>query len=182
MEQPTRFIGMDVHKETIVVAVTAAGEVGKATSYGTHPNTPGSLEKRLRGGGSGALKFCYEAGPCGYGVHHTLTRLGEDCLVAAPSMIPRKSGDRQKNDKRAGSLAVLHRGGLLTAVWVPDVAHAAMRDPRVKPKDKLNSRAAGGGACGASSPSATEWVPPASRADLSRRWASLDKGASRLAG
>jgi transposase len=75
------------------------------------------------------LKFCYEAGPCGYGVHHTLTKLGEDCMVVAPSMIPRKSGDRQKNDKRdAANLAVLHRGGLLTAVWVPDAAHEAMRD------------------------------------------------------
>jgi transposase len=75
------------------------------------------------------LKFCFEAGPCGYGIRRTLARLGEDCMVVAPSMIPRKSGDRQKNDKRdAASLAVLHRGGLLTAVWVPDAAHEAMRD------------------------------------------------------
>jgi transposase len=132
MEQSTRFIGMDVHKDTIVVAVTTAGDVGKATPYGTFPNTVGALEKlvrRLRQASSGLLKFCYEAGPCGYGVHRTLTRLGEDCVVVAPSMIPRKSGDRQKNDKRdAALLAVLHRGGLLTAVWVPDGAHEAMRD------------------------------------------------------
>ncbi len=80
MEQPTRFIGMDVHKETIVAAITAAGEVGKAASYGTHHNTAASLEKlvkRLREGGTGPLKFVYEAGPCGYGVHRTLTRLGK---------------------------------------------------------------------------------------------------------
>ena len=132
MEQSTRFIGMDVHKATIVVAVTATGEVGKATAYGTFPNTTAALEKlvaRLRQAGSGPMKFCYEAGPCGYGIHRTLTRLGEDCMVAAPSMIPRKSGERQKNDKRdAANLAVLHRGGLLTAVWVPDAAHEAMRD------------------------------------------------------
>ena len=132
MEQSTRFIGMDVHKATIAVAVTATGEAGKATAYGTVPNTTAALEKlvaRLRQAGSGALKFCYEAGPCGYGIHRTLTRLGEDCMVVAPSMIPRKSGERQKNDKRdAASLAVLHRGGLLTAVWVPDAAHEAMRD------------------------------------------------------
>jgi transposase len=132
MEEPTRFIGMDVHKDTIVVAVTAAGDSGKATPYGTFPNTAAALEKlvrRLRQAGSGPLKFCYEAGPCGYSVHRTLTRLGEDCMVVAPSMIPRKSGDRQKNDKRdAASLAALHRGGLLTAVWVPDAAHEAMRD------------------------------------------------------
>ena len=132
MEQATRFIGMDVHKDTIVVAVTAAGDVGKATPYGTFPNTTAALEKlvkRLQQAGGGPLKFCYEAGPCGYGFHRILTKLGKDCMVVAPSMIPRKSGDRQKNDKRdAASLAVLHRGGLLTAVWVPDAAHEAMRD------------------------------------------------------
>src|ERR1700677_784754 len=132
MEQPTRFIGMDVHKETIVVAVTATGDVGKAAPYGTFPNTAVALEKlvkRLRQAGNGPLKFCYEAGPCGYSIHRTLTRLGEECMVVAPSLIPRKSGERQKNDKRdADGLAVLHRGGLLTAVWVPDAAHEAMRD------------------------------------------------------
>jgi transposase len=132
MEQSTRFVGMDVHKDTIVVAVTASGAVGKATAYGTFPNTTAGLEKlvkRLRQASDGAIKFCYEAGPCGYGVHRTLTRMGEDCMVVAPSMIPRKSGERQKTDKRdAANLAVLHRGGLLTAVWVPDAAHEAMRD------------------------------------------------------
>jgi len=132
MEQPTRFVGMDVHKDTIVVAVTATGGVGKAPAYGTFPNTAAALEKlvkRLRQAGDGPIKFCYEAGPCGYGVHRSLTRMGEDCMVVAPSMIPRKSGERQKNDKRdAANLAVLHRGGLLTPVWVPDAAHEAMRD------------------------------------------------------
>jgi transposase len=132
MEQSTRFVGMDVHKDTIVVAVTATGDVGKATAYGTFPNTAASLQtlvKRLRQAGDGPIKFCYEAGPCGYGIHRTLTKMGEDCMVVAPSMIPRKSGERQKTDKRdASSLAVLHRGGLLTAVWVPDAAHEAMRD------------------------------------------------------
>ena len=130
MEQPTRFIGMDVHKDTIVVAVTATGEVGKATAYGTFPNTAAALEKlvrRLRQAGDGPLKFCYEAGPCGYGIHRALTKMNEDCMVAAPSMIPRKSGDRQKTDKRdASSLAVLHRGGLLTAVWVRGVTAGIM--------------------------------------------------------
>src|ERR1700736_6588324 len=132
MKQPTRFIGMDVHKDTIVVAVTAISDIGKAIPYGTFPNTATALEKlvrRLRQAGTGPLKCCYEAGPCGYGVHRTLAKMGEDCMVVAPSMIPRKAGDRQKNDKRdAASLAVLHRGGLLTAVWVPDAAHEAIRD------------------------------------------------------
>ena len=94
MEQSTRFIGMDVHKDTIVVAVTATGEVGKATAYGTFPNTAAALEKlvrRLRQAGTGPLKCCYEAGPCGYGVHRTLTRLGEDCMVVAPVLVQFKS-------------------------------------------------------------------------------------------
>ena len=68
MEQATRFIGMDVHKETIVVAVTVAGDVGKATAYGAIPNTAAALDKlvgRLRQGGGGRLRFCYEAGRCG---------------------------------------------------------------------------------------------------------------------
>jgi transposase len=93
MEQCTRFIGMDVHKDTIVVAVAATGEVGKAMPYGTIPNTGPALEKlvrRPRQAGSGPPKFCYEAGPRGCGVHRTLTRLGADCIVVAPSMIPRK--------------------------------------------------------------------------------------------
>src|SRR5271156_3334842 len=144
MEQPIRFIGLDVHKDTIVVAITAAGEAGKATAYGTIPNTSAALQAlvtRLRrasppsasrpptGVTSGPMRFCYEAGPCGYGIHRTLTTLGEDCVVVAPSMIPRKSGERRKNDKRdAAALAQLHRGGLLTAIWVPDAAHEAMRD------------------------------------------------------
>src|SRR6202046_1814041 len=132
MERATRFVGMDVHKDTIVVAVTATGEVGKATAYGTFPNTAAALEtmvKRLRQAGDGPIKFCYEEGPCGYGINCALTKRGKNCRVFAPSMIPRKSGERRKNDKRdADGLAVLHRGGLLTAVWVPDAAHEAMRD------------------------------------------------------
>src|SRR3954453_24043995 len=112
MEQSTRFVGMDVHKDTIVVAVTATGEVGQATAYGTFPNTAAGLEKlvkRLRQARSGAIRFCYAAGPWGYGVHRTLTRRGEDCMVVAPWMIPRKPGKRQKNAHRdAASLAVLH--------------------------------------------------------------------------
>ena len=66
MEQSTRFVGMDVHKDTIVVAVTTTGDVGKATAYGTFPNTAaslGKLVKRLRQAGDGPIKFCYEAGP-----------------------------------------------------------------------------------------------------------------------
>jgi transposase len=109
-----------------------AQETVHGTGYSIYRSTPAQQAKlvgRLRQGGSGPLKFCYEAGPCGYGVHRTLMRLGEECMVAAPSLIPRKSGDRHKTDKRdAASLAVLHRGGLLTPVWVPDAAREAIRD------------------------------------------------------
>jgi transposase len=75
------------------------------------------------------LHFCYEAGPCGYGLHRQLVELGHDCLVVAPSLMPVKAGDRVKTDRRdAVMLAKLHRAGELTAVWVPDAAHEAMRD------------------------------------------------------
>ena len=132
MELSTRFIGLDVHKATIGAAMVPADDRGKAMPLGVIPNTTAALEKlvkRLRASTTGALKFCYEAGPCGYGVHRTLVRLGEDCMVVAPSLIPRRAGDRQKNDKRdAANLAVLHKSGLLTPVWVADTAHEAMRD------------------------------------------------------
>ena len=132
MEQLTRFIGMDVHKDTIVVAITAAGDSGKATPYGTFPNTVPALEKlvkRLRQAGSGPVRFCYEAGPCGYGIHRQLTAAGHECSVVAPSLIPRKPGERIKTDRRdANNLARLNRAGELTPVWVPDPAHEAMRD------------------------------------------------------
>jgi hypothetical protein len=79
--------------------------------------------------GNRTLSFCYEAGPCGYGLFRQLVALGHDCMVAAPSLIPMKAGDRVKTDRRdAVMLAKLHRAGELTAVWVPDDAHEAMRD------------------------------------------------------
>ena len=75
------------------------------------------------------LRFCYEAGPCGYGIQRRLSASGHDCVVVAPSLIPKGPGDRVKTDRRdAASLARLHRAGELTAVWVPDVGHEAMRD------------------------------------------------------
>jgi transposase len=75
------------------------------------------------------LHFCYEAGPCGYGLHRLLSGLGQDSTVVAPSLIPKKAGDRVETNRRdAAMLARLHRAGELTAVWVPDAAHEAMRD------------------------------------------------------
>jgi len=75
------------------------------------------------------MLFCYEAGPCGYEVYRLLTAVGQDCLVVAPSLIPKKAGVRIKTDRRdALSLARLLRAGELTAVWVPDQEQEAMRD------------------------------------------------------
>ena len=73
--------------------------------------------------------FATGAGPCGYGIHRRLSVRGHECVVVAPSLIPKRAGDRVKTDRRdATSLAKLHRAGELTAVWVPDVGHEAMRD------------------------------------------------------
>jgi transposase len=99
--------------------------------YGTIANTPDTLRglsKKLSKDGQ-VLHFCYEAGPCGYGVQRQLTRLGHRCDVVAPTLIPRKVGDKVKTDRRdAMMLAQTLRAGQLTAVWVPDEAHEAMRD------------------------------------------------------
>src|SRR5258708_20286146 len=87
--------------------------------------------KLVRGVGRGGrrLNFCYEGGPCGYGLYRLLRGLGHDCIVVAPSLIPVKAGDRVKTDRRdALMLAKLHRAGELTAVWIPDAAHEAVRD------------------------------------------------------
>ena len=125
-----KYVGLDVHKETIAVSV-AESEGGEVRYLGEVSNTADSvvkLVKRLRKEGA-KLSFCYEAGPCGYGLHRQLLDLGQDCQVVAPSLIPRKPGDRVKTDRRDSlNLARLHRAGELTAVWVPDGAQEALRD------------------------------------------------------
>jgi transposase len=81
------------------------------------------------GKGDRRLSFCCEAGPCGYGLHRLLTGRGHSCIVVAPSLTPMKSGDRVKTDRRdAMMLAKLHRAGELTAIWILNAAHEAMRD------------------------------------------------------
>jgi transposase len=131
VEQATTFIGLDVHKETIAVAVAEAGQRGVVREYGKIAHTPAAVKtlaaKLARTGRT--LQFCYEAGPCGYGIQRQLTLAGHGCVVVAPSLIPRKPGDRIKTDRRhAINLAKLHRAGELTPVWVPDPQHEAMRD------------------------------------------------------
>lgn len=123
-----RFIGLDVHAETIAVAI--AEPEGEVRSLGTIPNRPESV-RRLIGklGEPQSLRVCYEAGPTGYVLYWQLSELGVVCDVVAPTLIPVKAGDRVKTDRRdAEKLARCHRAGDLTAVWVPDTAHEALRD------------------------------------------------------
>jgi transposase len=131
MEERITYVGLDVHKDGIVVAVAEGGLRGEVREYGRIANTPAAL-RRLVGklGQEGVeLRFCYEAGPCGYGIQRQLSAAGHGCVVVAPSLIPKRPGDRIKTDRRdACSLAKLHRAGELTAVWVPDAGHEAMRD------------------------------------------------------
>jgi transposase len=129
--QNTMFVGLDVHKATISVAIAHGARDGEVRHWGTIPNRADHVRRLAEKFGSDGrqLYFCYEAGPCGYGLHRQLTELGHDCMVVAPSLIPVKAGDRVKTDRRdALMLAKLHRAGELTAVWVPDRAHEAMRD------------------------------------------------------
>jgi len=125
------YVGLDVHKEGIVVAIAEGGIGGEIREYGRIANTAAALDRLMRklGGAGVGLRFCHEAGPCGYGIQRQLSAHGHECVVVAPSLIPKRAGDRVKTDRRdAASLARLHRAGELTAVWVPDVGHEAMRD------------------------------------------------------
>jgi len=126
-----KFIGMDVHKKMITIAIADEDRQKQPRGYGSITNDPDALDKFCRKMVSTAtrLHFVYEAGPCGYGIYRHLSQKGFDCMVAAPSMIPKKSGDRIKTDHRdASMLARLHRAGELTAVYVPDDQDEAMRD------------------------------------------------------
>jgi hypothetical protein len=130
MKQIRSFVGVDVHKATISISVAEDGRSGPVRFIGVIPNTPeavGKMAKQLAR--HGELDFCYEASGCGYGIHRQLTGFGHKCTVAAPSMIPRKPGERIKTDRRdSEKLAILHRSGDLTPVWVPDTTHEALRD------------------------------------------------------
>jgi transposase len=124
------YVGLDVHKKTIAVAFADEGGV-EVRSYGTINSDLSSLDKvarKLVSGGS-EPRFVYEAGPCGYKIYRHLRQQNFECIVAAPSLIPKKSGDRIKNDRRdAMMLARLYRSGDLTPVHVPNSEDEAMRD------------------------------------------------------
>ena len=128
MKKDTRWVGLDVHAETISVAV--AEQSGEVLSLGKIPNRPEAVKALVKKlGRPEGLRACYEAGPTGYALYWLLTSLGVRCDVVAPTLIPVKAGDRVKTDRRdAEKLARLHRSGELTAVWVPDAQHEALRD------------------------------------------------------
>lgn len=128
MKEKVRFLGLDVHAETIAAAV--AEPDGEVRSLGVIPNRAESVRKLVKKlGPAQQLRACYEAGPTGYVLYWQLTELGVDCAVVAPTLVPTKAGDRVKTDRRdAVKLARCHRAGDLTAVWVPDEDTEALRD------------------------------------------------------
>jgi transposase len=139
-----RFIGLDVHAETIAVA--AAEPDGEVRSLGVIPNRAESIRRLIKKlGPAEQLRVCYEAGPTGYVVYWQLTGLGVRCEVVAPTLVPVKAGDRVKTDRRdATKLARSYRSGDLTPVWVPDATHEALRDlvraREAAKKDQLRAR------------------------------------------
>jgi transposase len=129
----TLYIGLDVHKDSITIAIAQSGRNGEIRLFGTIANSLHALEKmlaRIRKAHPGArLEIAYEAGPCGFGIARRLKQLGVPCLVAAPSLIPKQPGSPFKNDKRdARAIARLLRAGELTAVYIPEPTDEAMRD------------------------------------------------------
>jgi transposase len=127
MARIARFVGMDVHAETIAVAIAEGRDV---RSLGTIPNRTDAVAKLIEKlGDPASLRVCYEAGPTGYVLYWQLTRLGVHCDVIAPSLVPKMSGDRVKTDRRdAEKLARAYRSGDLSPVWVPDAPHESLRD------------------------------------------------------
>jgi transposase len=130
-QSTTLFLGMDVPKDSIAVAYVAQDHGAEVTYLGTVGTRQSDIDNFVRKMQSKAkhLVFVYEAGPCGYWLYRYLTKTGYHCCVVAPSLIPKKSGDRVKTDRRdAVQLARLMRSGDLTPVYVPTVEDEAMRD------------------------------------------------------
>ena len=147
MPTTMRYLGLDVHAETITAAVAEGyGPDGAVRELGTIPNRPESVRKLLtKLGPPAALRVCYEAGPTGYALYWLLVGLGVHCDVIAPSLVPTKAGDRVKTDRKdATKLARGYRAGDLTPVWVPDERTEALRDlvraREVAKQDQLRAR------------------------------------------
>ncbi len=140
------YVGLDVHKDSIAVAHAAGGTAEAPTFVGTIGTRQADIDKlirRLQSKGC-RLVFAYEAGPCGYGLHRLLTSRQLECRVVAPSLIPKRPGDKVKTDRRdAVEIARLLRSGDLTAVYVPSVEDEAIRDLcRARDATRLTLKAA----------------------------------------
>jgi transposase len=129
MQSATKFIGLDVSKEKISVAIADAGR-DLPRYYGAIPHTAAALRKLIKElGPASTLSFCYEAGPTGYETYRWIESMGASCTVIAPSLMPKRPGDHIKNDRRdAEQLARLFRAGELTPVYVPDREDEALRE------------------------------------------------------
>ena len=131
MNRIVKYVGLDVHKDSITIAIADEGRDGNVRLYGKIRNDLGQIDKVMRKliSQNSKLRCVYEAGPCGYPIYRHLEHQGIDCAVVAPALIPRKTGRRVKNDRRdALNLATLHRSGDLTPVYVPDETDEALRD------------------------------------------------------
>lgn len=135
------FVGLDAHKDSISVAVCEAGREPSRFLGTLGSDTQGVLKTLRKYGPPGQVSVVYEAGPTGYGLHRELNQRGYHCEIIAPSLIPRRAGERIKTDRRdCARLAELSRAGELKAIWVPDEAHEAMRNLWRAREDAVNMR------------------------------------------
>ena len=141
MKKNIKYFGLDVHKNSISIAIAEDGQKRRVNFYGVINNDMDQLHKFLRKQISQGVepRCVYEAGPCGYNIYRSLKDKGIDCVVIAPSLIPKKSGNRIKTDRRdAETLAKLHRAEELTAVYVPSTEDEALRDLVRAREDSVN--------------------------------------------
>jgi transposase len=130
-EYSEAFVAFDTAKTKHAVAIADGGRNGEVRFVGDVASSPARVAQLIRKltGRYAKLHFCYEAGPTGYGLYRQIRELGHECTVVAPSLIPKKPGERIKTNRRdAVTLARLLRAGELTPVWVPDATHEAVRD------------------------------------------------------
>ena len=126
------YVAFDSSKERLAVAIATGGRRAEVRFRGTIPNRADAVRKLVErlAAKHPVLSFCYEAGPCGYGLHRQILSLGHSCMVVAPSLVPTRPGGHVKTDQRdAAMLATLFRAGELQGVWVPDADHEAMHGP-----------------------------------------------------